>query len=210
MWRFLAPKLAENHTVICVDLRAYGRSGGIPTSTNDHFPYSKRAMANELVEVMAKLGFPTFILISHDRGGRVSYRMALDHSKNVERLAVFDVLPLLEAWSRADARIAQAYRPWSLLSQKEPLPEMYLLAAPDVVFRNPFGQGSFGIRFNLSGPGSRALYLRGISSRGARRRSMSNTIALTEEHLSESNVRYCIYGPREVGSTPTMQKTEGR
>src|SRR5260370_28239087 len=143
MWRFLAPKLAENHTVICVDLRAYGRSG-IPTSTNDHFPYSKRAMANELVEVMDKLGFPTFTLIGHDRGGRVSYRTALDYPKNVERLAVFDVLPILEAWSRADALIAQAYWPWSLLSQKEPLPEMYLLAAPDAVFRNSFGQGSFG------------------------------------------------------------------
>jgi len=70
--------------------------------------------------------------------------MALDHPKNVERLAVFDVIPILEAWSRADARFAQAYWPWSLLSQKEPLPEMYLLAAPDAAFRNPFGQGSFG------------------------------------------------------------------
>src|SRR5208283_5316615 len=72
MWRFLAPKLADNHTVICVDLRAYGRSG-IPASTDDHFPYSKRAMAQELVEVMDNLGFPTFTLIGHDRGGRVSY-----------------------------------------------------------------------------------------------------------------------------------------
>jgi len=56
MWRFLAAKLAGNHTVICVDLRAYGRSG-IPASAEDHFPYSKRAMAKELVEVMVKLGF---------------------------------------------------------------------------------------------------------------------------------------------------------
>ena len=72
MWRFLAPKLAASHTVICVDLRAYGRSG-IPGSTDDHFPYSKRAMAKELVEMMAKLGFPTFTLIGHDRGGRVAY-----------------------------------------------------------------------------------------------------------------------------------------
>src|SRR5271163_3082434 len=99
MWRFLAPKLADNHTVICVDLRAYGHSG-IPASTDDHFPYSKRAMAKELVEVMGKLGFPTLTLIGHDRGGRVSYRMALDHPKSVERLAVFDVIPILEAWSR--------------------------------------------------------------------------------------------------------------
>ena len=37
MWRSLAPKLAENHTVICVDLRAYG-SSGTPDSTDNHFP----------------------------------------------------------------------------------------------------------------------------------------------------------------------------
>jgi haloacetate dehalogenase len=78
MWRLLAPKLAENRTVIWVDLRAYGRSG-IPESREDDFPYSKRAMANELVDVMSQLGFPTFTLIGHDRGGRVSYRLALGH-----------------------------------------------------------------------------------------------------------------------------------
>jgi haloacetate dehalogenase len=143
MWRFLAPKLAANHTVICVDLRAYGRSG-IPTSTDDHAPYSKRAMAKELVDVMDKLGFPTFTLIGHDRGGRVSYRLALDHPKNVERLAVFDVIPVSEAWSRSDARFAQTYWPWILLSQKASLPESYLLGAPKAVFDNPFGHGSFG------------------------------------------------------------------
>jgi haloacetate dehalogenase len=143
MWRFLAPKLAGNHTVICVDLRGYGRSG-IPTSSGDHFPYSKRAMAQELVEMMVKLGFPTFTLIGHDRGGRVAYRLALDHPSTVERLAVFDVIPILEAWSRSDARFAQTYWPWILLSQKEPLPESYLLGAPEAVFHNPFGQGSFG------------------------------------------------------------------
>jgi haloacetate dehalogenase len=143
MWRFLAPKLAENHTVICPDLRAYGRSG-IPPSTDDHFPYSKRAMATELVEVMSQLGYPTFILIGHDRGGRVSYRLTLDHPHAVERLAVFDVIPILEAWARSDARFAQTYWPWILLSQKAPLPESYLLGAPEAVFHNPFGRGSFG------------------------------------------------------------------
>ena len=143
MWRFLAPKLAGNHTVICADLRAYGHSG-IPVSMDDHFPYSKRAMATELVEVMDKLGFSTFTLIGHDRGGRVSYRMALDHPKSVERLAVLDVIPIFEAWSRTDARFAQTYWPWIMLSQIAPLPESYLLGAPEAVFHNPFGQGSFG------------------------------------------------------------------
>ena len=143
MWRFLAPMLAQDHTVICVDLRAYGRSG-TPASTADHFPYSKRAMAQELVEVMLKLGFQTFTVIGHDRGGRVAYRMALDHPTRVQRLAVFDVIPILEAWIRADARFALTYWPWILLSQPPCLPEHYLLGAPEAVFGNPFGRGSFG------------------------------------------------------------------
>ena len=143
MWRDVAPKLASNHTVICVDLRGYGRSG-IPASTDDHSPYTKRAMAKELVAVMDKLGYSKFDLVGHDRGGRVSYRLTLDHPEKVQRLAVFDVIPISEAWGHADAKFAMTYWPWSLLSQKAPVPEKYLLGAPGAVFENPFGGGSFG------------------------------------------------------------------
>jgi haloacetate dehalogenase len=143
MWRHVAPQLASRHTVICVDLRGYGRSG-VPASAEDHYPYSKRAMGNELVAVMDELGFSQFDLVGHDRGGRVSYRLALDHPERVRRLAVFDVIPISEGWARANAKFAQTYWPWILLSQKAPLPEKYLLGAPDAVFDNPFGQGSFG------------------------------------------------------------------
>jgi haloacetate dehalogenase len=142
MWRYVAPQLAADHTVICVDLRGYGRSG-TPTSTDDHYPYSKRAMGNELVAVMDKLGYPKFDLVGHDRGGRVSYRLTLDHPDKVQRLAVFDVIPISEAWGQADGRFAMTYWPWSLLCQRAPLPEKYLLGAPDAVFGNPFGEGSF-------------------------------------------------------------------
>jgi haloacetate dehalogenase len=143
MWRHIAPELAKYYTVVCVDLRGYGKSG-IPASRDDHFPYTKRAMANELVEVMAKLGFSRFSVVGHDRGGRVSYRLTLDHPEQVDRLAVFDVVPISEAWGHADATFAMTYWPWSLLSQKAPLPEAYLTAAPEAVFHNPFGEGSFG------------------------------------------------------------------
>jgi haloacetate dehalogenase len=143
MWRHVAPHLARNHTVICVDLRGYGRSG-VPASAEDHYPYSKRAMANELVAVMDKLGFAKFDLVGHDRGGRVSYRLALDHPERVQRLAVFDVIPISEAWGHADAKFAMTYWPWSLLSQRAPLPEKYLAGAPGAVFDNAFGHGSFG------------------------------------------------------------------
>jgi haloacetate dehalogenase len=143
MWRYVAPQLASNHTVICVDLRGYGRSG-VPVSAEDHSPYSKRAMAGELVAVMAKLGFSEFDLVGHDRGGRVSYRLALDHPEKLRRLAVLDVIPISEAWARADAKFAMNWWPWSLLMQKAPLPEKYLLGAPDAAFDNPLGGGSFG------------------------------------------------------------------
>jgi haloacetate dehalogenase len=143
MWRYVAPQLASNHTVICVDLRGYGGSG-VPASAEDHFPYSKRAMASELVAVMAELGFSKFDVVGHDRGGRVSYRLALDHPEKVRRLAVLDVIPISEAWARADAKFAMNWWPWSLLMQKAPLPEKYLLGAPDAAFDNPLGGGSFG------------------------------------------------------------------
>jgi haloacetate dehalogenase len=87
-------------------------------------------MTKELVDQMAQLGFPRFALIGHDRGGRVSYRLALDHPQAMERLVVFAVIPILEAWNRTDARFAKTYWPWILLSQKDPLPESYLLGAP--------------------------------------------------------------------------------
>ena len=108
MWRSVAPLFARNFTVVCADLRGYGRSG-CPASTPDHAPYAKRAMAQDMVIVMARLGFPRFSVSGHVRGGRVAYRMALDHPSRVDRLAVLDILPTGTVWDRADARFALAF-----------------------------------------------------------------------------------------------------
>src|SRR5262245_38615549 len=110
MWRLVAPVLAQRFTVICADLRGYGRSG-CPASDPDHATYAKRAMANDMVSVMERLGFPRFSIAGHDRGGRVAYRLALDHPQRVERLAVLDILPIAEVWERADKRLATGYWP---------------------------------------------------------------------------------------------------
>ena len=92
MWRSVAPLLARNFTVVCADLRGYGQSG-CPASAPDHAPYSKRSMAQDMETVMERLGFSRFSVAGHDRGGRVAYRMALDHPNRIDRLAVLDVLP---------------------------------------------------------------------------------------------------------------------
>jgi haloacetate dehalogenase len=138
MWHGVAPILARDFAVVCADLRGYGISG-CPPSAPDHAPYSKRAMAQDLVTVMERLGFPRFSVAGHDRGGRVAYRMALDHPDRVERLAVLDVLHTETVWDLADARFALAYWPWSLLAQPEPLPERILAAAPEAIVDDALG-----------------------------------------------------------------------
>src|SRR5262245_54356945 len=97
MSRDVAPILARRFTVVCADLRGYGRSG-CPPSQSDHGPYAKRAMASDMALVMAKLGFQRFSVVGHDRGGRVAYRLALDHPERIERLAVLDILPIVDVW----------------------------------------------------------------------------------------------------------------
>jgi haloacetate dehalogenase len=159
MWRSLAPLLARDFAVVCADLRGYGRSG-CPASTPDHAPYAKRAMARDMVSVMAALGFPRFAIAGHDRGGRVAYRLALDHPERVERLAVLDVVPTAEVWARADARLALGFWPWSLLAQPEPLPERLIAAAPAAIVDDALGQwGSPRAAFD---PEARAAYIEAL------------------------------------------------
>ncbi len=138
MWHRVAPLLASHFTVVCADLRGYGRSG-CPASTPDHTPYTKRAMARDMVRVMEQFGFPHFSVAGHDRGGRVAYRMALDYPDRVERLAVLDILPTQTVWESAEVRFALSYWPWSLLAQPEPLPERILMAAPEAIVDNALG-----------------------------------------------------------------------
>src|ERR687894_1223291 len=122
MWRSVAPLLARDFAVVCADLRGYGRSG-CPASARNHAPYAKRSMAQDMVTVMERLGFPRFSVAGHDRGGRVAYRMALDHPDRVNRLAVLDIVPTGEVWGRADADFARGYWHWAFLAQPAPLPE---------------------------------------------------------------------------------------
>jgi haloacetate dehalogenase len=172
MWRGVAPRLVDRFSVVCADLRGYGRSG-CPASASDHSPYSKRAMAHELVEVMGRLGWPRFSVAGHDRGGRVAYRMALDHPDQIERLAVLDVLPTGDVWDRADARLAAAFWPWSLLAQPEPLPERLLLAAPDAVVDNALG--GWGSPSSVFDPAARTAYVEAL-------RDAAHVHAICEEY----------------------------
>jgi haloacetate dehalogenase len=133
MWGEAATLLADRFTVVVADLPGYGASFR-PTPAADHTPHSKRALAEDLVQAMRALGHERFSVAGHDRGGRVAYRMALDHPDRVAALSVLDVVPTGEVWSRADADLALLYWHWAFLAQPAPLPERLIAADPDAFF----------------------------------------------------------------------------
>lgn len=129
MWHQVAPRLVNHFHVICPDLRGYGDSSK-PPSTPDHYPYSKRAIAQDLVEVMAALGYDHFAVAGHDRGARVIHRMALDHPHRVEKACVMDIVPTHYMFKTTDQHFATGYYHWFFLIQPDGLPEGMIGADP--------------------------------------------------------------------------------
>lgn len=157
MWHELAPKLAEEYTVVMPDLRGYGDSSK-PESADDHSTYSKRTMAKDQIAVMKQLGFSRFTVIGHDRGARCAYRLALDFPEAVEKLTVMDIIPTGETFRRADKDFAMGYWHWFFLAQPFDFPERVIGENPD----NFYFQGTR----HLFHPEALAEYWRGIHNPG--------------------------------------------
>ena len=130
MWHAVAPALAQDFFVVCPDLRGYGDSDK-PVSDARHAAYSKRAMAEDMVEVMASLGHTTFCVAGHDRGARVAHRLALDRPGAVEAAAVLDIVPTRHIFETTDQHFATGYYHWFFLIQPDGLPERMIGADPD-------------------------------------------------------------------------------
>ena len=145
MWHRVAQLLRHDFFLVLPDLRGYGDSShaqGLP----DHSNYSKRALAQDLIEVMDTLGIAAFALCGHDRGGRVAHRLALDHPARVRRLCVIDIAPTLDMYARTDFDFARAYYHWFHLIQPAPLPELMIGGNPRAYLHAKLGGwGSGGL-----------------------------------------------------------------
>lgn len=130
MWHGVAPILAQSYQVICPDLRGYGQSDK-PKSDHLHQPYSKRTMANDIVEMMRRLGHERFLVGAHDRGARVAHRLGLDHPEHVSAMVLLDIAPTREMYAGTNADFARAYWHWFFLTQPQPLPENMISADPE-------------------------------------------------------------------------------
>ncbi len=129
MWAGVAADLARDHAVVVPDLRGYGDSGR-PDAGEDHAGYSFRAMAADVAALMAALGHDRYPVVGHDRGARVTHRLALDAPDAVERAAVLDVLPTAHVFGHVDQRLATAYYHWFFYLQPAPLPENLIAGDP--------------------------------------------------------------------------------
>jgi haloacetate dehalogenase len=131
IWHRVAPKLAGRFRLIIPDLRGYGASS-IPQTVPDHSTMSKRAMARDIIDIADQLGLPSFFLCGHDRGGRVAYRLALDHPQRVARLMTLDIVPTWDMWHRMTRDLAMKSFHWSFMAQPFPWPE-------EMIGRDPVG-----------------------------------------------------------------------
>jgi haloacetate dehalogenase len=129
MWHRIAPALMERFTCVMPDLRGYGGSTCLDVESGIQ-AFSKRAMADDMSGLMAALGHRRFAVVGHDRGGRVAYRMALDHPEAVSCLAVLDIVPTWTMWHGFSVALAMKAYHWLFLAQPYPLPEMLIGQAP--------------------------------------------------------------------------------
>ena len=144
IWHRVALTLARSFTVVIADLRGYGDSSK-PPGAADHVNYAKRAMAADMIAVMAGLGFERFDIMAHDRGARVAHRLAMDRPAAVRRLVLLDIAPTLAMYEQTGEDFARAYWHWFFLIQKSPLPERLIEADPAAYVTDLMGGRSSGL-----------------------------------------------------------------
>ncbi|ADB34136.1 alpha/beta hydrolase fold protein [Kribbella flavida DSM 17836] len=154
-WHQVAPELSKTHTVVVPDLRGYG--GSSPARQDSVAAYGKRAMAKDQLELMEALGHDRFSVVGHDRGGRVGYRLALDHPERVDKLVALDIVPTADMWAAAAGEPEEKLEDWhwNVLSRPEPEPENRL--TPDYLF--PDGSPSISPHEIALDPDALADYL---------------------------------------------------
>jgi haloacetate dehalogenase len=160
IWEHVAPDLAKHFTIIASDLRGYGASSK-PHGKPDHSTYSKRSMAADQHALMMALGYPQFFLLGHDRGARVSHRLAMDYPESVLKLMMLDISPTLTMYDNTTMEFATGYWHWFFLIQPEPVPETMIGANPEYWLKNHMGRHA---GTGIFSPERWAEYLAGASN----------------------------------------------
>ena len=163
-WHKVAPRLAQQFSVVMPDLRGYGDSGR-PKDGERHENYSFRAMAQDQIDVMRHYGHEPFLVAAHDRGARVAHRLCLDHPKSVQKVCLMDIAPTLAMYQGTNQEFATRYMWWFFLIQKAPLPEHMIGLDPEFYLQHIFD--GLNKTPGAIGPDEMNEYVRAFSSPAA-------------------------------------------
>lgn len=162
IWHRMAPELTKHFDCVAIDLRGYGDStgpGDLSLPYYDPADYTFRAMAQDAVAVMAHFGHTRFNVCGHDRGGRVTHRMGLDHPEAVIRAAIMDILPQRHVYANITKDWAMKSWHWVFMPQEEGLPERMMESVPaDWFMARKIGKKGMGM--SIFDPRAVAEYVR--------------------------------------------------
>src|SRR5215475_9377574 len=85
-WRHVMPALSKNYTVIVPDLRGLGDSSKPLTG------YDGKTVAEDIHQLVAKLGYKTIFLVGHDLGSQPAYSYAAAHPTEVKKLVIMEYI----------------------------------------------------------------------------------------------------------------------
>lgn len=137
IWYKVAPQLSSKYTLIIIDIRGYGASSkpsiNYEEHPSDHRLYAKSAMAQDCAFLMTRLGYDTFFVCGHDRGGRIAHKLCVDHPARVRKCMILDICPTKAMYEATNMHFAHAYWHWFFLTQAAPFPERLMMASPEVM-----------------------------------------------------------------------------
>lgn len=148
IWHRVADELAQEFSVVAMDLRGYGASSrprAEPGADAEHSVYSKRTMARDALAVMRHHGYERFAVAAHDRGARVAARLVADHPQAVTRAILMDIAPTLDMYEGTTREFATAYWHWFFLIQPEPMPERLITGDPAAYVERVMGTRAAGL-----------------------------------------------------------------
>jgi pimeloyl-ACP methyl ester carboxylesterase len=86
-WRKVAPSLAEEHRVICPDLRGFGWSEAPPGR------YDKATLAQDMIGLLDELQLEQVDLIAHDWGAWIGFILCLEHPERFSHYLALNMYP---------------------------------------------------------------------------------------------------------------------
>ncbi|MFB5599719.1 MAG: alpha/beta fold hydrolase [Nitrososphaeraceae archaeon] len=179
-WRNIIPELIDNnYTIIAPDLRGLGDSEKPQTG------YDTKTVAEDIYQLVKKLGYSKIYIVAHDLGGPVAYSYASAHPEDVRKMIILDTLLPGFGLEEAGKFFPDGLWHFSFHSVRD-LPEKLIDGKEDVYLNWFYDHGSYNQ--SAISEEDRAEYIKQYSKPGAMRAGFEFYRAIFED--AEQNKEY--------------------